>query len=202
MVGEVHVGHQVLDQIFGQGKGGVQAVLEGFRAFFCDQRVGIVAVGQEHEFELSPVARQGEGILQRPPGCLSAGAIAVEAEHHFAGQLENLVEMLLSGCGAEGGHGIGNPRLVQAHDVHIAFDDHQALEIRPCLPRFVQSVRVRVPCGTAAFRGSSSIWLALIDDPAAEADDASAGIANRKHQSIAEAVVKAGRAFAALRVAL
>src|ERR1700681_1552659 len=144
----------------------------------------------------------GYGIFQGPPGGLPPGTIAVEAEHHFAGQPENLVEMLLRGRGAKGGHGIGDPGLVQAHDVHVSLNDHQPREIRTRLPRFVQPVEFAPLVKQRRFRGIEVLWLALIDDSSAKTDDPPARIADGKHPPITEAIIKAGRAFAAARIAL
>ncbi len=167
-----------------------------------DQRVGVVTFGQEHELELAAIARQAYGVFQRAPGGLPPGAIAVEAKHHLAGQSEYLVEMFLGGRGAEGGHGIGDPGLVQPHDVHISFDDHQAGEIRARLPRFVQPVEFASLVKQRRFRGIEVLGVTLIDDSSAKTDDAPARIPDRKHQPITEAIVKPGRALAAARIAL
>ena len=53
---------------------------ERLAAFVADQRVRIVAVGQEQEADLPAFAHLAQRILQRPPRGRAAGAIAVEAE--------------------------------------------------------------------------------------------------------------------------
>ena len=77
---------QMLHQILGHRQRVLQPLLECLGAFRRNQGVRIVAIGQEHELELTPVARQRQRILQCAPGGLAAGAVAVEAKHHLAGQ--------------------------------------------------------------------------------------------------------------------
>ncbi len=55
----------------------------------ADQRVRILAVGQEQEAHLrGPRAPAGSALSQRSPGGRAAGTIAVEAEHDLAGDAE------------------------------------------------------------------------------------------------------------------
>src|SRR6202041_3783969 len=69
------------------------------------------------------------------------------------------------------------------------------------LPGLVQPVELPSLVKQGCFWGVQVFGLALIDDSAAETDDASARIPNGKHQPVAEAVVEAGRAFAAAGIA-
>ena len=91
---------------------------------------------------------------------------------------------------------------MQAHDIHVSLDDHQALEIGVRLPRLVEAVQLAALVKQRGFRRIQVFRLALIDDAAAECDDPPARIANREHQAVAKAVIEAGLPFAAARVAL
>ena len=71
---------QVAEKIFGQRQGLLQPRLERFATFFADQRIRIVAVGQEQEADLAALADLAQRILQRAPRSRASRAIAVEAE--------------------------------------------------------------------------------------------------------------------------
>ena len=63
--------------------------LERLAAFLADQRIRVVAVGQEQEADLAAFAHLAERILQRAPCRRAARAIAVEAEHHLVADAEH-----------------------------------------------------------------------------------------------------------------
>ena len=109
--------------------------------------------------------------------------------------------MFLGGGGAQGGYRIRDAGLVQAHHVHIAFDDHQPGKIRPRLPRFVQPVEFASLVKQGRLRGIEVFRLPLIDDPAPKPQHAPARITDRKHQAVPETVVKSGGPFATPRIA-
>src|SRR5450631_627460 len=84
---------------------------------------------------------------------------------------------------------------MKAHHVHVTFDDHQSLEIASRLPCLVQSVELATLVKKRGFRRIQILRFALIDDAPAETDDASARVANRKHQSVAEPIIESGSAL-------
>ena len=105
--------------------GSVQAALEGLTAFFADERVRIVPLGQEKEADLTTLARFRQSMLQGAPGRRPAGAVAIEGKHHFSHQTEDAPEMLGSGRRAERRDRVSKTRLMQANGVHIPFDHQQ-----------------------------------------------------------------------------
>ena len=84
--------------------------------------------------------------------------------------LEDLVQVLLGGGGTQGGDGIGDPGLMQAHHVHVALDDHQALEVGMRLPRFVQAVQLAALVKQRRFGRVEVFRFALVEHATAEAD--------------------------------
>src|SRR5690606_16850578 len=57
-----------------------QARVETGRAFLADDRVGILALGQEQEERLPAVLHPRQHRLERLPGRPAPGAVAIEAE--------------------------------------------------------------------------------------------------------------------------
>ena len=97
--------------------------------------------------------------------------------------------MLRRRRGAERRHGVVDAGLVQPHGVHVAFDDSQALEVGARAARFVQAVQLAPLVKQHRLRGVQVLGLAGIDNAAAEGDDASAVVADGKHDAIAKAIV-------------
>ena len=149
-----------------------------------------MSIREERELDLAPVARERQRILERPPRRLQAGAVAVEAEHQLAGEAEYFVQMLLSRGGAERCEGVGDPRLMQPHHIHVPLDDQQALEVDARLSCLVQPVELPALVKQRGFGRVEVFGLALVDDPAAESEHAAARIADRKHQAVAKTVVE------------
>ena len=87
---------------------------------------------------------------------------------------------------------------MQAHRVHVAFDDQKARQVGTGAARLVERVQLAPLVKEHGLRGVQVLRLALVDDAAAEGDDAPAGIADREHEAVAEAVVVA---LAELRLA-
>ena len=119
----------------------------------ADERVRIVPVGQEQEADLAALARLGQRLLQRAPGRRAPGAIAVEGKHDRGHQAEDAPQVLRRGGGAERRHRVVDAGLMQAHRVHVAFDDQQARKVGARAARFVERRTARGPCGTARVSG-------------------------------------------------
>ena len=124
------------------GSAEAEPLLERLAAFFGHQRVGVLAFRQEQEADLATFTRFGQRVLQGPPRRGAAGAIAIEGEGDFAHQAEDAFEMLGRRRGAERRDRVRHAELMQAHRIHVAFDDHQALERHAALPHFVQAVEL------------------------------------------------------------
>ena len=197
---EVDVLHQALYEVLGQGHRGFQPGLEGVFAFFAHERVGVVAVGQEQEFQLPSVACLRQGIFQRAPCGCAAGAVAVEAEHHFVANPEQAIEVVGGGAGAKGSHCVVDAGLRQSHHVHVTLDHHEPCHLAQGLARFVKTVKLAAFVEERGFRAVEVFRLALVDDATTETDDATARIADGEHDTVTEAVVVAGAACV-LRIA-
>ena len=91
---------------------------------------------------------------------------------------------------------------MQAHDIHVALDDHETLQRRARLAHLVETVELAALVEQRRLRRVQVFRLALVDDAAAAGDHAAAGIADREHQPVAEAVVMALAALALCAVAL
>ena len=83
---EVHLLDQLTHEVFGQRHARFRRSSNPRAPSRRDQRVGIVALGQEHEFELAPVARERQRVLERAPGGLETRGVAVEAKDQLARQ--------------------------------------------------------------------------------------------------------------------
>ncbi len=181
----------------------LEAPLECLRPFFGDQRVRVVPFGQEQKPDLLAVTPSfGNRLLQRAPSRCPAGAVAVEREYHLTHEVKEALEVLGRGGGSQGRHRIGQPGLVQAHGIHVPLDHEHALQLRTGAPRLVQSVELAPLVEEHRLRRVQVLRLTLIDDPAAEGDDPASDVPDRKHQSIAEAVVVAIRVARRSAVAL
>src|SRR3974390_861977 len=97
---QIDICDELLYQVLRERLGREDSILERLSPNLRDQGVGIVALGQKHESDLPPVLREGQCVFQRSPSRLEPGSIAVETKYDFAGQAENLIEMLLRGGGA------------------------------------------------------------------------------------------------------
>src|SRR6185503_18224031 len=78
---------------------------------------------------------------------------------------------------------------MKTHGIHISLNHQQALQSRACTARFVQAVELPAFVKQHGLGRIEVLRLPLVDDPSAEGDDPSSDVADRKHQSVAEAVV-------------
>ena len=102
--------------------------------------------------------------------------------------------MFLGRGGAQRRHGIGDARLMQAHHVHVAFDDHQAFEVGARLAGLVQTVELAALVEQRRLGRVQVLGLALIDDATAEAEDPAARIAYREHQAVSKSIIESALA--------
>ena len=137
---EVDLLLELAQQVFAEGQGVPEPRLEAVPPFGAHERVRIFAVRQEQEPQFPPVPCHRQRILERTPRGRAPRTIAVETKNDLAREPKDLVQMLLRRRRAERGHGIRDARLMQAHDVHVALDDHEALEVGAREPRLMQSV--------------------------------------------------------------
>ncbi len=97
--------------------------------------------------------------------------------------------MLRRGRRAERGYCAGDARLVQAHDVHVALDNHETPERGARQPDLVQAIELLALVEQRRLRRIQVFRLAALEHPAAETQHAAARIADRKHDAVAEAVI-------------
>ena len=189
--GRIHVvaAAQLLDQEARQRLGAGRRLAEGVGAFGADEGVGVVFGRQEQEGQRRIVAQGFQRVLQRPPGGATARSVAVEAEHDAVGLAQQRVHVLRRGSGAERGDGVGDAELRQRDDVHVAFDDDGEAFVADRLLRQVKAVEFAPLLEQRRFRRVQILRLALVQDAAAEGDDAATAVMDRKDDAIAEAVV-------------
>ena len=114
-----------------------------------------MAVRQEHEAYLPSLLDLADRVLERAPGRRASGAIAVEAEHHLADQPEDALQVVGRRRGAERRDRVGDAGLVQAHGVHVAFDDEQPRQAARRLPALVERVELATLVEQLGLRASS-----------------------------------------------
>ncbi len=183
---------ELADEVFRQRHSRrFQALLECFGAFLADQGVRVVAVGQEQKADLPALPRLGQRVLQGAPRGGPPRTVAIEREHDLGDQPEDSLEVLGGGRRPERRDGVREAGLMQPDGIHVPFDNEQALEVRAAAARLVQAVELAALVEEHGLRGVEVLGLTLIDDAAAEGDDAAAGIADGKHEPVAEAVVVA-----------
>ncbi len=77
----------------------------------------------------------------------------------------------------------------ERNDVHVAFDDHETIDLPQGLARLVQAVEFAALVKQHRFRGVEVLRLAVAHRAAAESDTASADVADGKHDAVAKPVV-------------
>src|SRR5688500_3303234 len=130
------------DQVIEKRLGVAHARLERLAAFGADQRIRIVSVRQEQEANLPALENLAERVLQRTPRRRASGAIAIEAEDHFLADLEDALEVLRRRRSSQRRDRVVDAGLMQADDVHVAFNDEQAGEGSRSLARLIQPVEL------------------------------------------------------------
>ena len=105
--------------------------------------------------------------------------------------------MVLAGGGTQGGHCVGYAVLGQGDHIHVALHHIEAVGLVPALAPFPQAVQFLALVEDGGFRAVQVFGLAVAEHPAAEADGASAAVADRKLDAVAEFVVGAAAVFPA-----
>jgi hypothetical protein len=151
--------------------------------------VRVLAVGQEQEARVLAVGQDRKRVLERPPGGLAAGRIAVEAEDHRIGEPEELLDMDRRGRRAERGHGVFDAVLGQGDHVHVALDHHDPAGVPDRVACKIEAVELTSLGEDGSFRGVEVLGLALAEHTTAETDHPAAAVVNGKHDPVAETVV-------------
>src|SRR5690606_19554729 len=79
-----------------------------FRAFGAYEGVRVLSFGQEQEGERGVITQGFERGLERAPGSLATGLVAVEAEDDAVGVAQQALYMMRRGGRAERGHGVAD----------------------------------------------------------------------------------------------
>ncbi len=180
---------ELRQQELGQRRRPLDLALERVLAAPADEIVRILALGQEQERELLAVGDHRQRVLERAPGRLAPGVVAVEAEHDVVGESQQLLHVHRGGGGPERGHRVVDAVLGERDDVHVALDDDDAAGIADRVTREEEAVELAALREQRRLRRVQVLGLALPDHPAAEADDLPAGVVDRKHDPVAKPVV-------------
>ena len=114
---------QAVNQRLGLG----EQSLERLSAAGADDIVRVLAGGKLDEAQGALGAEMGQGARGGADRGLLAGAVAVEAEDRRRVEPPHALELGLGDRGAVGRDDLGDAGAVEGDDVHIAFDDDQAL---------------------------------------------------------------------------
>jgi hypothetical protein len=187
----VDLGRQFLDKEIRQGHTVVQCLFEGSGAILPDKRVGVLALGQEYEANLASFPYLGQGGLECSPCGGSAGPVPVEAKEYFFGEAKQAIQMIVGRSRAKCRHAEINAVPREPCNVHITFDDHELVDIPHRLAGLVQAVKFTTLVKQHRFRRVQILGFLVTQDPPAESDATTAGIADWKHDALTESVVMA-----------
>ena len=123
-----------------------------FSAMLAHHAVRIFAVRQEQEPRLPAFAQSRQGRLQRTPGGLAPGRVAVKAEHDRSVARNSISSLSGGGGGAGCRHAVFESELRQRDDVHVALDHDDAVQSPAALARQVQAVQLPALVEQVRFR--------------------------------------------------
>jgi len=158
---------------------------------FAQQAVRILPGRQPRRAHAQAFRQQDfEAALQ----CALAGTVTVEEEHHVLGAPQQRARVLRGQRGAAGRERSLDTGAAQRDLVEVALDDHRALAAPDRLQRARQAVEHLALVEDRRLRRVQVLRLLVLGDRAtAEAEDASARIADRKGHAPAQPVVVTAR---------
>src|SRR5690606_17656758 len=133
-----------------------------------------------------------ERILERPPGRRAARAVAVETEGQLVADPEDAHEVIGGRGRAERRDGASDSGLMQAHDIHVAFNDQQPIQGSRALPGLVEAVKLPALVKELGFRRVQVLRLAFVEHASPKAERAAARITDGEHHTVAKPVVVSG----------
>ena len=83
----------------------------------------------------------GQGGLEGTPGRLFARSVTIETEVDVLGKPKQPVEVICGRRGAERCDGKVDAVARECYHVHVAFDDHETIDLSKGLARLVQAVQ-------------------------------------------------------------
>ena len=178
------------DQELRQRRRFTHQLLESLLAVLADVAVRIVFLGQEKETDRLGVGRKRQADLQRTPGSLAPGIVAVVREHQFVGEAQQLGNMRRRGRRAQGRHRVADAELRERHHVHVALYHQHAAGGTHRIARLHQAVDLAAFFEQRRFRRVQVFRRVLyLHYTAAKTDHRAAGVQDREHDAVAEAVV-------------
>ena len=168
----------------------VEKLSERFRSLAADQVIRVEPAGKEREAEALARLQERQGHLHRAERRLQSRLVAVEAERRLVSHLPEEPKLILGQCRAQRRDRRFKAGGDTGDDVDIAFDCDDAAALahrRPGRRAVVENVAlVKERC----LRRVQILGLDIGRQCAsAESNDASAEIADRKHDAVAEAIV-------------
>ncbi len=97
----------------------------------------------------------------------------------------------LAGGGAQCGHGIGNAKLGQGDDVHVALYNDNTVETALRLAGLIEAIELSGFLKHRGFRGVEILGLVIPKHSSSEGDNPASCIQNGKHNAVTEPVVDA-----------
>ncbi len=169
----------------------VEQRFEPLLADLAHQGIGILAVRQKDELELTAILQMGQRVIQCPPGRLTAGIVAVVTADHLGRGAKQGMDMVAGGRGSQRRHRIIDVVLAERHHIHIALHHQDPTRILVRLLDFVETEQLPSLVEDGRFGRVKILGRAIPQHPATEADDPAALVADREHDAIAEAVIAA-----------
>ncbi|EGF95577.1 hypothetical protein BDIM_24180 [Brevundimonas diminuta ATCC 11568] len=181
------------EQHLGEGPRRRHRLTQGGRPAIAQDVVRILPALQQGEAERFARLQQRQRPLDRTIGGAQARRISVKAQHRLGRDAPQTLHLFF-GQGRAHRRDRRQARPLAGDDVHIAFDDDDAL-LAPALgthdpPCFRQAVKGRPLVKQGGLRPVQIFGpIVGVHRPAAEADDAPARVQDREHQPVAEAVI-------------
>ena len=118
----IGLGTQFSEQIVRQRRRLRQPLLERRLTLAANQRIRVLALGQEQKADLPAITQERQRHIERPPARRPPGAVAIETEHQIADYPEQPLHVLGGGGGAQRSDRVTDAVLSQRHHIHVAFD--------------------------------------------------------------------------------
>ncbi len=189
LTGERRIATETLEHEVGERLGFIEQGFEALLADLAYQRVGIFAIGQEHELQLAAILQMREGIIQRAPGGFTTGVVTIVAADDLGGGAKQGVDMVAGRCSTQRRHRIVDVVLTECHHIHVAFHHQDPAWILVCLLHLVETEQLPPFMEDGGLRRVQVFGGAITQHPATETDDPATLVTDREHDAIAETVI-------------
>ena len=172
----------------------VKELPEFLGADLVREAVWVVAVGEPNDLH---VAAGGQQEVDAPQGCADACGVPVVQHGDAPGEASDELDLALREGRTRRSHRMLHARLVQGHDVGVAFHQQDPVLAHDGRPREVQPVEHVALVVQRAFRAVEVLRdvLVLAQGPPAEADDPARRVPDGEHHAAPEEVVGGAVAF-------